>query len=272
MIDIKRPVFFSGENPCMTLCNPETKQVVSVASYWHCTDSPHGIGHVLVLWLGSDVTADPVFGQGGIFTDNLDLAKVLVNNLTQHFPEFKDVPTAALEYTDAICSHKYAEDCYHVTCRTRDIEIAIEWTGVLDRKQIVWPEFPAGPEFYDLTTVICPCRGGNIRLNGIFIDGKIDVTQSPDGQPASSAFLAFAETWIGPLAGKGVRSLFLPIRSAFNHIRIIQAKKKTPKGSLFLRPKGFVAVSIRSLPRTCSALISIRILCLVINRKKSILQ
>jgi hypothetical protein len=75
----------------------------------------------------------------------------------------------------------------------------MEWVEILDRKQVIWQQFPAGQVAYDLTTVICPCRIGRVQINGSLIEGEVKVTQSAEGQFSSTAFLAFAETWIGPL-------------------------------------------------------------------------
>ena len=204
MTEIKRPVFFSGENPGMTLYVPGTEQVVAVASYWHCTDSPWGIGHALILWLTTGTTPATDIGPGGIFTDNLDLAQVLVKNLTQHFPEFQNVPIGTLAYVDAKCEHIYDGACYRVLCQAPDVRFEIEWGEVLDRKQIIWPRFQAGETSYDLTTVICPCRVGHIRINSKTMDGEVKVVKNTDGLFSSTAFLAFAETWIGPLDEKQI--------------------------------------------------------------------
>jgi hypothetical protein len=197
MAEIKRPVFFSGENPGMTLCVQGTERVVAVASYWYCTDSPWGVGHALVLWLADEATSS--FRSGGILTDNINLAQVLVNNLTQHFPEFQDVPIETLAYVDSHCEHTFDGTSYRVVCQTPETRIELEWGEVLDRKQIIWQKFPAGRAAYDLTTVICPCRIGRVQINGNLIEGEVKVTQSAEGQFSSTAFLAFAETWIGPL-------------------------------------------------------------------------
>jgi hypothetical protein len=140
--------------------------------------------------------------QGGIFTDNLDLAQVLVKKLTQHFPEFREVPVSTLAYTDARCEHTYDGTCYRVVCRTAETTVEVEWSEVLDRKQVIWQQFPAGEVAYDLTTVICPCRVGRIQVNGKSVPGEVQTAQTASGSPASTAFLAFAETWIGPLDKK----------------------------------------------------------------------
>jgi len=197
MTEIKRPVFLSGENPAMTLYVPGTEQVIAVASYWNCTDSPHGVGHVLILWFAGETTD---IGHGGIFTDNSELAKKLVDKLTQHFPEFENVPIETLTYVNAICEHTYDGTSYRVTCRAQNQQIKLEWVEVLDRKQIIWQGFPAGDASYDLTTVICPCRKGRIQVNDRMMEGEVQTLKADDGFFRSSAFLAFAETWIGPLS------------------------------------------------------------------------
>ncbi len=204
MAEIKRPVFFSGENPGMTLYLPGTEQVVAVGSYWYCTDSPWGVGHALILWLATEETE---IGHGKIFTDNLDLAKVLVKNLTQHFPEFADVPIGTLTYTaDIHCEHTYDGALYQVVCQAPNLRVEIGWSEILDRKQVLWPRFPAGDAAYDLSTVICPCRFGHIKINDKSIEGEVKTAQTPDGPLSSTAFLAFAETWIGPLEGNDDKS------------------------------------------------------------------
>ncbi|HZU86126.1 MAG TPA: hypothetical protein VFF78_01510, partial [Anaerolineaceae bacterium] len=151
MAEIKRPIFFSGENPGMTLYLPGTEQAVAVASYWHCTDSPWGVGHALILWVAPGAVSATGIGNGGIFTDNRDLAQVLVENLTRHFPEFQEVPLETLSYVGAHCEHTYDGASYRVVCQASETQVEMEWDKVLDRKQVLWPKFPAGEAAYDLT-------------------------------------------------------------------------------------------------------------------------
>lgn len=200
MVDVKRPIFFSGENPGMTLYAPGTEEKIAVASYWHCTDSPMGVGHALVLWLKDENTA---VGHGGVFTDNLELALILVKKLTQHFPEFENVPVSTLQYMQAHCGHSYDGASYRVTCQMPVAQVELEWSEPLDRKQILWPGFPAGEEAYDLSTVIRPCRVGQVQINGKLMEGEVKVTQNAEGIYSISAFLAFAEIWAGPVEKEG---------------------------------------------------------------------
>ncbi len=200
MTEIQRPVFFSGENPGMTLYFPGTEQIAAVASYWQCTDSPMGVGHALVVWIENpDQPGEPAPGSG-IWTDNLALAEKLVETLTRHFPEFETIPVSRLKYLPAVCTHTYDGDSYRVKCQTSATQITLTWSTPLDRKQILWKNFPTGESAYDLTTVICPCRAGEIQFKGQAVTGQVSCRQTESGQWSSSAFLAFAETWVGPVA------------------------------------------------------------------------
>lgn len=194
-MEVRRPVFLCGENPALTLFESGKDRVVVAASYWHCTDSPVGTGQALVLWIagsGEETSA--------VYTDNPLLARRLVDDLTRHFPEFEGIPVADLPVVGAVSGHTFDGTAYRVECQTEAHRIELAWSGPLDRKQIVWPGFPAGQATFDLTTVICPCASAGLRVDGRPIDGEVRLGESRDGHPTSSAFLAFAETWIGPLS------------------------------------------------------------------------
>jgi hypothetical protein len=198
MPDIKRPVLFCGENPGITLYAPATDRVVAVVSYWHCTYSSLGSGHALVLWQHQPLEQQASMPSSAVFTDNAPLAQMLVDTLTQYFPEFRDVPVASLPHLPARCQHSSdGLERYTVICNTSQGDVQIEWADLLDHKHLSWPQFPAGQQTYDLTTVICPCRHATIAIDGQLVPGEVR-TAEVEGRPTSSAFLAFAETWIGP--------------------------------------------------------------------------
>ena len=198
MPDVTRPVLFCGENPCITLYAPATDRVVAVVSYWHCTYSPLGSGHALIFWHNQSPETPPLPISSTVFTDNPPLARMLVDTLTQYFPEFHDIPVASLPHLAAQCQHHSdGLQRYTVTCSASQGSLLLEWAGMLDHKHLNWPRFPAGPQTYDLTTVICPCRHATIVVDGQAIPGEVQ-TAEVDGRPVSSAFLAFAETWTGP--------------------------------------------------------------------------
>jgi len=200
MPDIKRPVFMAGENPGLRLYASDTEHLVAVVSYWHCTYSPLGVGNALVLWLDASPMSDQdTYRSGAIFTDNVPLARALVETLTQHFPEFRGLPVTALPYVEATCDHTFDGTRYTARCRTEAVQVEVVWEDLLDQKHLNWPQFPAGSVAYDLTTVICPCRAGRITLAGRRVPGEVLQANAADGSPSSTAFLAFAESWVGPV-------------------------------------------------------------------------
>jgi hypothetical protein len=200
-VETKRPIFVCGENPAMSLYAPWAEQAVAIASFWHVTYSPQGTGNALVLWLAEKTLPDSPFPSGGIFSDNLHLAHFLIDRLTRHFPEFREVDAAALPYLQAECRHIFnGSDRYTVTCRAGDHHLIVEWADLLDQKLITWPKFPAGEQAFDLSTVICPCRSGKISVDGAVVPGEVQTGPTADGHLSSTAFLAFAESWLGPFA------------------------------------------------------------------------
>lgn len=183
----------------MTLYEPGTDKPVAILSYWHVTDSPHGVGNALVLWLDAQVESGSV--SSGVFTDNVALANVLNDTLTRHFPEFESVPVDSLPCHEAQCEHVYDGDGRYVaSCRFGENRIVVEWADVLDRRAISWKGFPAGERSFDLQNVICPCGSGTLTINGTAINATVQTATRADGSRASSAFLAFAESWVGPLS------------------------------------------------------------------------
>jgi hypothetical protein len=199
MPDVRRPVFFCGENPAMTLYVPGSDRPLAIASYWHCTYSELGSGRALVFWSEQHPNyTDSAFGSG-IFTDRIPLARMLVETLAQYFPEFQGIPITDLPYVPAVCGHvSDGRQRYSATCTTDGGTLSVEWADPLDQKQISWPAFPAGPQSFDLTTVICPVTRATIAIDGRALPGEIQIGEN-NGYPSSSAFLAFAETWVGPM-------------------------------------------------------------------------
>ncbi len=200
-VETKRPVFVCGENPAMTLYAPWAGQALAVASFWHVTYSPQGNGNALILWLAEKALPDSPLAGGGIFSDNLRLAQTLVDKLTRHFPEFSQAEAASLPCFPAECRHSFnGLDRYTVTCRAGNHHLVLEWADLLDQKLVTWPKFPAGKQVFDLSTVICPCRSGTISIDGTAIPGEVQTGSTSDGRLSSTAFLAFAESWLGPFA------------------------------------------------------------------------
>jgi hypothetical protein len=81
---------------------------------------------------------------------------------------------------------------HRITCLSEGRSIELLWQDVFDAALELFDN-RSGPEPYDVSAVICPCRRASIALDGVAIPAEVRV---PDGPSASSAFLAFSETWV----------------------------------------------------------------------------
>lgn len=201
MIETRRPVALCGENPGITLYRPGGDEIVAVAGYWRCVYSPHGAGEVALLWADPAISGLGASAPHAVYGDNLPLARHIVATFNQHFPEFKGYGFGALEPQSARIGAALRDGgALHVTCQAAERAIALTWREPLDRKLILWPGFPCGGQRYDLSTVICPCAAADIVVDGRAVQGEVRATRE-GAAPQSSAFLAFCETWVGPVGG-----------------------------------------------------------------------
>ncbi|HET8631012.1 MAG TPA: hypothetical protein VFL91_26630 [Thermomicrobiales bacterium] len=189
----KHPVIFTGENPGLTLHAPGENRAVAAASYWRCTYSEAGEGNALIIWYA---------GAGGtptraIYADNAALGRFVTDTLTQHFGDFKGHGFADIAPTPARFFQESDSRRYHrVACHADGRIIELVWRDVLDRQQVIGSQRVIGPRSFELATVICPCSAASITVDGRAIPGEVRVRTDDGGRPGSSAFLAFAESWV----------------------------------------------------------------------------
>lgn len=198
MLTYKQPVFFSGENPGFTLYAPESDAVVAIVSYWNCTYSAQGSGWALVVWAKTGIS--PFHAQPGhIWTNNPPLAMMLRDTLTQYFPEFKGCQAGhfPIHEAEGVLVND-GRQSYQVYCQAAGVKIAAAWLNPMACRQLSWPGLPAGPHQFDLSNVLLPCAAASLTINDQPVNG-FPKTGAHNGMPVSSAFLALAETWIGPL-------------------------------------------------------------------------
>lgn len=174
------PVVFTGENPDLILYNQASEMVVA-ASYWRCTYSKFGGGNVLVLWLRE--------GAKTIYTDNLGLAK-MARALTSYSEGFQGLEVPTFPIKSAQFFQKLdGKTFYQVTCIAEET-IELTWQTFRDVYSVK-DVFHFGKDF-ELSFVVCTCEVARVVIGGEEIAGKVKWF---DRNPASSAFLALAESW-----------------------------------------------------------------------------
>ena len=206
-MESKRPLALCGENPALTLYQPGTAVIVAVAGYWRCVYSPFGAGEAILVWVDPTTAGPGATASHAIYSDNLPMARYIVGTFNQHFPEFAGLGFGALEPLPARFFQESHERYHRATCHAGSRTIELTWGEILDRRLFLRPGFPCGARRFDLSTVLCPCGTASLVIDGRAVVGEVRVrserVQSETGgeasAPQSSAFLAFCETWIGPL-------------------------------------------------------------------------
>lgn len=198
---VKRPVIFTGENPGLSLFGSGSGGLIAAASYWRGTYSAHGEGNTLVLWLDLDAAG---VGEGtltAIYSDNAPLARFVTDTLTQHFGDFQNKGFSSVAPEPARFFQESDSRRYHrVVAHTDTHRIELDWREVRDYQQVIGSDLALGGRSFELATVICPCAEATIIFDGMQVQGEVRPTER-DGRPQSSAFLAFAESWVdnGPV-------------------------------------------------------------------------
>lgn len=182
-----------GENPGIRLATKEGAAPSTAVSFWRVYQSPAGMGHV--CFVTSDVTGDgPTPDDIRLaFTDNAKLADYVATQLMTAFDKAygeKPLPVRTARFE-------------------RSGDTATAWTETLKAEgytiDLVWRDFyepfaiesragvPHNP--YTILSTFVPARTAEVVINGKRAAGAATPRMRGTRQ-SSSAFLAFAETWL----------------------------------------------------------------------------
>jgi len=193
LLEKKRPVMFAGENHLITLYRPRSNKPVAGISCWRCTYSEHGEGFVLALWCDPAAVEAPSLPPTAVYADNTAMGRMVLARFNQYFAGFHERGLTKIEPQPArFVQQAEGRRLHRITAVTAELSIELLWQEVFDAALEIFDN-RSGSEPYDVSAVICPCRRGTIAVNGVPLRGEVRV---PAGESASSAFLAFSETWV----------------------------------------------------------------------------
>jgi hypothetical protein len=186
---LRRSMAFIGANAGLAL-HPVDARGVQIpgepascfASFWMADWSRWGQGSALLV---ATLKGWRSYGANEYF------AASLAAELTRHFPEAARFPLSGISHT---------QDEFDVELdagsglRATGSKAALAISGVLDRRQFAAPDFQLGNTSASLSNVYLPCSTGTLTEFGVQWPGAAAVYPGPRG-PASSAFLAVAESW-----------------------------------------------------------------------------
>ena len=182
-----------GENPVIRLMPNEGTTPATAVSFWRVFQSPAGMGHV--CFVTSDITGD------GPTPDDIRLA-------------FADSETLAAYVATQLMTafdKAYGEQPFPVrTARfERRGDTATAWREIVNADgysiELVWRDFyepfaieskagvPHNP--FTILSTFVPARTAEVTINGRKAAGQV-TPRMRGARQSSSAFLAFAETWL----------------------------------------------------------------------------
>ena len=197
------PVVFVGENPNRTLYRPADDAppvMVVAASFWRCTWSPAGAGSVLVVWADPETSGLAEEAPRAVWADNEPLGRLVTGRFVQHFAEFRGRHIAEAAPRAADFTVRSGRDgSLSVTCTAGRRRIELAWRAAED-PYLRAAEEPYGEVTYHVSSVLRPCGQADVAVDGRRLPGR-PLRSELDGQPHSSAFLAYSETWVQLGAG-----------------------------------------------------------------------
>jgi hypothetical protein len=195
-----RPVDWAGENPGMYLKARADGPYVTLVSFFRVVLSPHGKGHAafLVLDPGGD-GADPAKPNVCI-TDNEPLAAYLREGFVQHFLAFRG--GNALSTVKTVPGWDFVAGGDGRTVHTEWFrstlgQVQLTWGGWGDRYVVeLAGDQKAVTGKHEMFSTFVDVREVSGHVNGRSIAGKPFPREFAGKKDSSTAFLAFAETWV----------------------------------------------------------------------------
>ena len=182
-----------GENPGIRLVTKEGAPPSTSVSFWRVLQSPAGAGHV--CFLTSDITGDgPTPDDMRVaFADNEKLAEYVALQLMTAFDKAYGekpfpVKTARFERSGDTAT------AWKETIRSAGTTVELVWRDFYEPFVI---ESRAGVPHnpYTILSTFIPARSADVIINGTRAAGN-PAPRMRGTRQSSSAFLAFAETWL----------------------------------------------------------------------------
>ena len=179
----------TGENSFIRLGQQEGGDFTTRSSHWRVLYSPGGPGHA--LFLQSELTDNQVVA----YSDNIAMARWLQEEIeSMLYKPFADTSVPVVEATFERLGDVRSYSTERVTAR--DVDISMTWYEIMEPLAIHYLPGTMG-RTHGVYTIIIPSRKAQLVLNGRLASGK-PLRADRDGHEATSACLAWSETWVRP--------------------------------------------------------------------------
>ena len=181
-------LILNGENPFIRLSDAPGDPFTTDASIWTITYSPKGAGHA--LFVRSELTDD----QWRIYSDNPEMVSWL--QATVQGMLNAETASSRIAVLDARFSrYGDVQSNWTQNVRSDTDEIVLAWSNLIDPLLMAHDQPSQLPEReYGVSVVMIPALEARLTLNGRKASGQVWPCKY-DGQPFSTASLAFSESW-----------------------------------------------------------------------------
>ena len=181
-------LILNGENPFIRLSSAPGEPFSSDASLWTITYSPRGAGHA--LFVRSELTDD----RWRIYTDNRELVRWLQATVQGMLnPETAGSHIAVIEAMFSRAGD--LQDSWTQRVHSSADEITLNWRNLIEPLLMAHDRPAQLPERkYGANVVMIPALEAELTVNGRKASGQAWPCRY-DGQPFSTASLAFSESW-----------------------------------------------------------------------------
>ena len=187
-------VLIAGENHVLRLRSDPEGPDAALVNHFRLRLSPHGPGHAVFV-LADANAADP---RNACYSDNPALATWLLDWYLRGSPLYQDleglvdlpiVTAGGFSFVDEL-PRRWTE-----TVRAGDVTIRAAWKDLATPFHVERLAQPGEPGAMDVFSVLMSASDAALSVDGQQIPGVV-FRRQVGSQPISSAFLAFAESWV----------------------------------------------------------------------------
>jgi hypothetical protein len=194
-------VEWSGENPFIYLKTDAEADWSVLALNFRITVSDHGLGHAIVVLEEPYRKDAPSESVRICITDNMPLARFLVDSFVRHFAVFRGaVALDSMVYLEGSAFSRGSDgDTYTESGRAIGAgpEVTLSWESPGAPFAVDVPPAGSGTGRHEMFSVFRTADGASIVVDGRRLPGH-PVVRDFFGARSKSAGLAFSETWVLP--------------------------------------------------------------------------
>lgn len=199
-------VDWSGENPGIYLKEDPDGDYTALAVFFRVVLSPHGRGNAALVLGAPDEARGWPDAPNFIMTDNQRLMRWIVDGWVSKFPTFVGrAGLDAMSWLDLESVEKRPGDLktqYSEILRGSGVTTEMVWRGLGAPLPVEVTKENSATKEHEMYSVFLEAADASIVVNGTPLKGSVQ-DRPFFGRTMSTAFLAFSETWVTPLAEGG---------------------------------------------------------------------